>query len=43
MQYKLQLLKNLLLSASKDPLKLNPPLKDLLILNIAHINATRID
>jgi len=43
MQYKLQLLKNLLLFARKDLLKLSPSLKDLLKLDITHITIIRID
>jgi len=40
MQYKLQMLKNLLLEARTTPTKLDPPLKDLLDLDIAHITTT---
>jgi hypothetical protein len=43
MQYKLQLLKNLLPLAKKDLLKLNPLLENLLILDIAYIFIIKID
>jgi hypothetical protein len=43
MQYKLQLLKNLLLLPDKDLLKLSPLEKDLLVLDIAYITITGID
>jgi hypothetical protein len=43
MQYKLQLLKNLLLIINKNLLKLSPLLKDLVILDIAYITITRIN
>jgi len=39
MQYELQMLKNLLLKARITLTKLNPPFKNLLNLNIAHITA----
>jgi len=40
MQYELQMLENLLLKAYTTPTKPDPPLKNLLDLNIAHITAT---
>jgi hypothetical protein len=40
MQYKLQMLKNLLLKAYITFIKPDPPLKNLLNLNIAYITAT---
>ena len=40
MQYKLQMLKNLLLEACTTFTKPDPPFKNLLDLNIAHITAT---
>ena len=40
MQYKLQMLENLLLEACITLTELSPPLKDLLNLDIAHIIAT---
>ena len=40
MQYELQMLKNLLLRARTTLTKLDPPLKDLPNLDIAHITAT---
>jgi hypothetical protein len=43
MQYKLQLLENLLLLAKKDLLKPLPLLEDFLAINIAHISAIEID
>jgi len=43
MQYKLQLLKNLLLLAKKDLLKLSPLLKDLPELDITYIIIIRIN
>ena len=39
MQYELQMLENLLLKAYTTPTKPDPPLKNLLDLNIAHITA----
>jgi len=41
MQYELQMLKNLLLEAYIVLIKLAPPFKNLLDLNIAHIITTR--
>ena len=40
MQYELQMLEILLLKAYTTPTKPDPPLKNLLDLNIAHITAT---